>query len=102
MFPYSTRALTVIALKNYLGLECEQRFVDLDQDAHFDAGFKKLNPNQKMPILEDDRFVLWEANAIPQNLAAQKPESGLWPDDLQGVLSMGAQSRICSKRYPLF
>jgi glutathione S-transferase len=84
VFPYSPRALKVIALKNYLGLECEQRFVDLGQDAHLDAGFKKLNPNQKMPVLEDDGFVLWESNAILQYLAAQKPESGLWPDDFKG------------------
>ena len=100
MFSYLPRALKVIALKNYLGLECEQCFMDLDQDAHFDAGFKKLSPNQKMPILEDDGFMLCQSNAILQYLATQKPESGLWPDDLQAILSMGAQSRICSKRYP--
>src|SRR5262249_51869281 len=35
----------------------------------------------KMPVLEDDGFVLWESNAILQYLAAMKPESGLLPSD---------------------
>jgi glutathione S-transferase len=35
----------------------------------------------KMPVLEEDGFVLWESNAILQYLAAKKPESGLLPTE---------------------
>ena len=41
--------------------------------------FAALNPNRKMPVLEDDGFLLWESNAIMQYLASKRPEAGLWP-----------------------
>jgi glutathione S-transferase len=40
-----------------------------------------LNPNQRMPVLEDGDFALWESNAIVQYLASLRPESGYLPDD---------------------
>jgi len=43
-----------------------------------------LNPNRKMPTLEDNGFALWEMTAILFYLAAKRPESGLWPADLRG------------------
>src|SRR5262249_16623967 len=43
--------------------------------------FAALNPNRKMPVLEDDGFVLWESNAITQYLAERKPDGGLLPTD---------------------
>ena len=81
VLPPSPRALKVIALKNHLGLECEMQVVDLGKDEHLTAEFAALNPNKKMPVLEDDGFVLWESNAILYYLAAKRPDSGLWPAD---------------------
>ena len=59
VLPPSPRALKVIALKNHLGLDCELRVVDLGKGEHLTAEFAALNPNKKMPVLEDDGFVLW-------------------------------------------
>jgi len=42
-----------------------------------------MNPNKKMPVLEDDGFTLWESNAILFYLAAKKPLSGLWPSAMK-------------------
>jgi len=84
LFPLSTRALGVVALKNHLGLECELVPVDLGRGDHLTSEYAALNPNRKMPTLEDDGFVLWEANAILFYLAAKCPERGLWPTDLHG------------------
>ena len=42
--------------------------------------FLALNPNGKVPTLEDGDFRLWESNAIMQYLASQHPND-LWPDD---------------------
>jgi len=42
---------------------------------------RALNPNRKMPVLDDDGFILWESNAILFYLASKKPDSGLWPHD---------------------
>jgi glutathione S-transferase len=44
--------------------------------------FQRLNPNRKVPVIEDDGFVLWESNAIVRYLCARHPESGLMPDSL--------------------
>jgi glutathione S-transferase len=43
--------------------------------------YAALNPNLKMPMLEDDGFVLWESNAILFYLANKRPQSGLWPGE---------------------
>jgi glutathione S-transferase len=82
VFPPSPRATKVIALANHLDLPCELRQVHLFKGEQGSPEFSALNPNQKMPVLEDCGFVLWESNAILQYLAAKKPQSGLWPSDV--------------------
>lgn len=42
--------------------------------------FAALNPNRRVPVLEDDGRVLWESNAIMIYLA-RKAGSDLWPED---------------------
>ena len=59
----------------------------------FDAGmqfgvvnephYRRLNPNGRVPTIEDDRFVLWESNAIVRYLACRHGEGGLWPADVR-------------------
>jgi glutathione S-transferase len=79
VLPPSPRALKVIALKNHLELDCEMHLVDLGKGDQFAPEYVAMNPNQKMPVLEDNGFVLWESNAILFYLASKKPESRLWP-----------------------
>lgn len=42
-----------------------------------------LNPNRKIPVIDDGGFVLWESNAIVRYLAARYSEGKLWPADVQ-------------------
>ncbi len=79
--PPSPRAFKVLAVARHLGLDFELCPVDILGGAHQKPEFAALNPNKKMPVLEDDGFVLWESNAITQYLASRKPESGLLPND---------------------
>lgn len=81
VFPPSPRAVKVMALAKHLGLEHEIVLVDLFQGGNATPEYGALNPNRKMPVLEDGDFVLWESNAILQYLASRRPESGLWPVD---------------------
>ena len=81
VFPPSPRATKVIALVHHLGLDCELCVVDLFKGEQMRPEFAALNPNKRMPVLEDGGFVLWESNAILHYLATKKPESGLWPRD---------------------
>jgi glutathione S-transferase len=83
LFPPSTRVLGVVALKNHLALDCEIQSIDLGRGDQLTPEYLALNPNKKMPTLEDDGFVLWESNAILFYMAAKHPDSGLWPSDLR-------------------
>ena len=84
VFPLSPRAFKVLAVANHLGLDYEFCFCDLTKGDQKQAAFTAINPNQKMPALEDGAFKLWESNAIIQYLASKKP-GVLAPTDAQGA-----------------
>ena len=84
LFPPSPRVLGIVALKNYLALDCEVQSIDLGRGDQLTPQYLAINPNKKMPTLEDDGFVLWESNAILFYMAAKRPDRGLWPSDLRG------------------
>ena len=46
-------------------------------------GYIKLNPNARVPTIDDEGFVLWESAAINLYLA-EKYNSPLWPADMKG------------------
>jgi glutathione S-transferase len=83
LFPPSSRALAAVALRNHLALDCDLRPIDLGRGDQLTPEYLALNPNRKMPTLEDDGFVVWESNAILFYMAAKRPDSGLWPADLK-------------------
>lgn len=83
LFPPSSRALAIVAVTKHLGLDCALKPIDLGRGDQRAPEYLALNPNSKMPTLEDGDFVLWESNAILFYLAAKRPESGLWPSDLR-------------------
>ena len=90
VFPPSPRAMKPIALADYLQIEYETRIVDLTKGEQMKPEFTALNPNQRMPVLEDDGFVLWESNAILQYLALKKPAgAALWPSDARRQADVG-------------
>lgn len=43
--------------------------------------YKKMNPNSRVPTIDDDGFVLWESNAIVRYLAAKHGAGTLCPAD---------------------
>ena len=69
----SRRASLVVA---HLGIELEHVSIDLMKDR---AKLAPLNPNGKIPVLEDGDFVLWESHAIMQYLCELVPEQTLYP-----------------------
>lgn len=83
-FPLSPRGFKVLAVANHLGLDYEFRNCDLTKGDQKRPEFVALNPNARMPVMEDDDLVLWESNAILQYLAEKKPEGGLLPLDARG------------------
>jgi glutathione S-transferase len=84
LFLPSGRVVGIVALKNHLALDCELKQIDLGRGDQRATEYVSLNPNRKIPTLEDDGIVLWESNAILFYMASKRPESGVWPSDLEG------------------
>jgi glutathione S-transferase len=63
---------------NELGLDYEYNRVNLVSGENQSEGHLKLHPGGKVPVIDDDGFVLFESNAIIRYLAT-KCESPLYP-----------------------
>jgi glutathione S-transferase len=75
--PISHNCRRVLATIYEVGRDdVELALVDLFNGEHKTPEFLKLNPNGKVPVLEDGDFALWESTAIMQYLSG---ESTLWP-----------------------
>ena len=79
--PFSFNARRAVMTALHLGVPVELVFVDLQKGEQRQPQFLKLNPNHRVPVLEDDGFVLWESHAIMQYLADKTPRQTLYPTD---------------------
>ena len=65
-----------IALEE-LSLPYEVRKIDLGANEQLKPDFLALNPNHKIPVLEDDGLVIWESGAILLHLGEKHDPKGL-------------------------
>ncbi|MEZ5994808.1 MAG: glutathione S-transferase family protein [Hyphomonadaceae bacterium] len=82
-FPLSPRGFKALWAVHHVGAGYEFRLVDLMKGDQLRPDYVVLNPNKKMPTLEDGGFALWESNAIVEYLASKHPDAGLAPADAQ-------------------
>jgi GST-like protein len=83
-----------IALEE-LGLPYEIRRVNLQAEEQLRPEFLALNPNHKIPVLEDDDLVIWESGAILLHLGEKHdPEGRILPKD--------PRQRIAAIQYAFF
>lgn len=78
-FASSPNCWKVVALARELSLAVDTIEVDLFKGEARTPAFLAKNPNGKVPVLEDDGFVLWESNAILAYLASRQPFPSLLP-----------------------
>ena len=79
VFPPSPNSRKLLAVNNLLGLNLPLNVVDLQAGDQFKEDFLRLNPNAKVPVLEeDDGSSLWESNAIINRLCTDH-DTPLWP-----------------------
>jgi glutathione S-transferase len=83
-FSSCSRRAVLAVLELGLASKVELVTIDLAKGAQRAPSYLKLNPNGRVPVLEDDGFVLWESNAILQYLAEKTPGQKLLPLDPRG------------------
>lgn len=87
-FPRSPRAFKALWAAHQLEVPFEFKLVDLTKGEQNSPAFLALNPNGRMPVLEDGNYVLWESDAIVNYLASLKPQSGMLPADTRARLQV--------------
>ena len=82
---YRSRAFRVAWLckESNIAYEHVNVTVNVDGASCQNADYVKLNPNARVPTIDDDGVVLWESAAINLYLA-EKYKSPLWPSDIAG------------------
>lgn len=78
-FASSPNCWKVLAVAHELGIPLEMVTIDLFNGESKSPSFLAKNPNGRVPVLEDDDFVLWESNAILAYLANRQPVPSLLP-----------------------
>lgn len=79
--PWSSNARRVQMLCEELKIPYTYEAVDLKQGQQYTPEFQKLNPNSKVPVIDDDGFVLWESQAILRYLADKHQAAAWYPTE---------------------
>ncbi|MDQ1152943.1 glutathione S-transferase family protein [Brevundimonas sp. SORGH_AS_0993] len=97
--PLSTCSRRVTLAAHHLGIDLDLVVVDLFRDEQNAPAFLAMNPNHRVPVLDDNGFVLWESYAIMQYLADMTPGQSLWPADPQGRADIGRWLFWCGQDF---
>ena len=77
-----TRAFRALWIAKELGLDYEHIPIEIGAAGARQPDYLAINPNGRLPAIEDDGFVLWESLAITLYLA--KKHGRLYPTTLEG------------------
>jgi glutathione S-transferase len=77
-YPANANAAPHMLLQE-IGAEYQLALVDRKVDGQKSKEYRKINPNARIPALQDDKLVLFESAAIILHLVDQHPESKLAP-----------------------
>lgn len=64
-----------------LKVPCQRTDAGLQYGVVNEPFYRKMNPNGRVPTIEDDGLVLWESNAIVRYLSSKHGAGTLWPND---------------------
>jgi len=81
--PFSSHARRVQMFCEELGVPYDYQVVDLFNKKQHAAEFLAMNPNGKVPVIDDDGFVLWESHAILRYLADKHGAHSWYPVDIK-------------------
>jgi glutathione S-transferase len=79
--PLSFNARRAVMTALHLGSPVELVFVDLSKGQQRTAEYLRMNPNGRVPVLDDDGFFLTESHAIMQYLAEKTAGQTVYPSE---------------------
>ena len=79
-----TRAFRALWIAEELGLTYEHLPIEIGDAGAGSPEFRKINPNGRLPFIDDDGFVLFESLAITLYLAKKHSNGALYPATLEG------------------
>jgi len=77
----SINVMKVLWCADELGLDYERVDAGMTFGVVGEDWYGAMNPNRRVPTIDDDGVVLWESNTIVRYLAAKHASAGLWPSD---------------------
>jgi glutathione S-transferase len=81
--PHSSNSRRAIVVALHLGAKVDFVLVDLAKGEQRKPEYLRMNPNGKVPVLEDGDLALWESNTIAEYLCDLTPKQTLLPHDLK-------------------
>jgi glutathione S-transferase len=84
-FPPSGNCHKIRIMLSLLGVSYEKRRVNLLKGEQRSADFLKLNPRNKVPVLDDDGIIVADSAAILVYLARKYGRDDLYPDEALGM-----------------
>ncbi|WP_434300500.1 glutathione S-transferase family protein [Corallococcus exiguus] len=94
--PLSGNSRRVLLVAVHLDIPLERIVVDLTTGKQRETSYLGINPNGRVPVLDDGGFVLWESRAIMVYLAEKTPGQTLLPTDAQGRADVNRWLFWCS------
>jgi glutathione S-transferase len=79
-----TRAFRALWIAKELGLDYEHIPIEIGEAGARQPGYLAINPNGRLPAIDDGGFVLWESLAITLYLAKKHSMGRLYPATLEG------------------
>ena len=79
-----TRAFRVLWMAEEIGLDYEHIAIETGAAGARQPGYLAVNPNGRLPAIDDDGFVMWESLAINIYLAKKHATGTLYPATPQG------------------
>jgi glutathione S-transferase len=79
-----TRAFRTLWMAEELGLDYEHIVIETGPAGARQPGYLAVNPNGRLPAIDDDGFIMWESLAINIYLAKKHAAGSLYPATPQG------------------
>jgi glutathione S-transferase len=97
--PLSANSRRAVMTALYLGLPVELALVDLTKSEHRQPSYLGKNPAGRVPVLEDEGFVLPESHAIMIYLAEKTPGQKIYPADIRERAEVHRWMFWCSHHF---